>query len=139
MFFFDNGLSLLNYSTKHEQEMSKLYESLSEKDRRRYAAIEAKKLGYGGISYICSLFMCDDKTVKRGMRELEDKECLEQKGIRKTGGGRKKTVDQLTGIDQAFHEILRNHTAGEPMNEKVKWTALSRSDIAKKLKKRGSR
>jgi hypothetical protein len=49
--------------------MKKLYSSLSEKDRRRYAAVEAKKLGYGGISYICSLFLCDDKTVKKGMRE----------------------------------------------------------------------
>lgn len=54
---------------------------------------------------------------------------------RNASGGRKKAVNQFTGIDQAFHEILRNHTAGEPMNEKVKWTALSRSGIAKKLKK----
>ncbi len=126
----------MNYSTEHEQEMRRLYESLSEKDRRRYAAVEAKKLGYGGITYICSLFLCDDKTVKRGMRELEDEACMEHRGIRKTGGGRKKVVGQLAGIDQAFHEILRDHTAGEPMNEKVKWTALSRSEIAKRLKKR---
>jgi hypothetical protein len=46
----------LHYSKEHEQEMKKLYESLLEKDRRRYAAVEAKKLGHGGISYICSLF-----------------------------------------------------------------------------------
>ncbi len=35
--------------------MKKLYNSLSEKDRRRYAAIEALKLGWGGISYISEL------------------------------------------------------------------------------------
>jgi len=95
--------------------MKRLHDSLSEKDRRRYAGVEAKKLGYGG--------------------ELEDEECLNQIGVRKAGGGRKKAIDQLVGIDQAFHEVLRGHTAGEPMNEKVKWTALSRSDIAKGLKK----
>ena len=67
--------------------MKRLYDSLSEKDRRRYAAVEAKKLGYGGISYICSLFLCDDKTVKKGMRELENEQCLSQTGIRKEGGG----------------------------------------------------
>ena len=67
--------------------MIRLYESLSEKDRRRYAAIEAKKLSYGGISYIFSLFMCDDKTVKKGMRKLEDKKRLEQREIWKTDGG----------------------------------------------------
>ena len=35
--------------------MRDFYDSLSEKDRRRYAAIEAEKLGYGGASYIRKL------------------------------------------------------------------------------------
>lgn len=39
------------YSDEIEKDMQSLYESLSEKDRRRYAAIEAKKLGHGGIVY----------------------------------------------------------------------------------------
>lgn len=126
----------MHYSKEHEQEMKKLYDSLSEKDRRRYAAVEAKKVGYGGINYISSLFLCDDKTIKKGMRELEDEECLAQAGIRKPGGGRKKLIEKLGSIDQAFHEVLKEHTAGDPMNEKVKWTTLSRSEIAKALKKK---
>ncbi|MFM7715696.1 MAG: hypothetical protein ACKO7A_24225, partial [Microcystis sp.] len=32
-----------------ETQMQRFYQSLSEKDSRRYAAIEALKLGYGGI------------------------------------------------------------------------------------------
>lgn len=51
--------------------MKNLYQSLSEKDRRRYAAIETKKLGYGGISYICRLFGCSEKSVKHGLSESE--------------------------------------------------------------------
>ena len=39
------------YGEEIEEQMKNLYQSLSEKDRRRYAAIEAKKLGYGGKSY----------------------------------------------------------------------------------------
>ena len=35
--------------------MRDFYDSLSEKDRRRYAAIEAEKLGYGGASYILAI------------------------------------------------------------------------------------
>ncbi len=35
--------------------MRDFYDSLSEKDRRRYAAIEAEKLGYGDASYIRKL------------------------------------------------------------------------------------
>jgi len=38
-----------------EIKMRDFYNSLSEKDRRRYAAIEAEKLGYGGASYIRQL------------------------------------------------------------------------------------
>jgi len=37
------------YTPEVEVQMRNFYNSLSEKDRRRYAAIEALKLGYGGI------------------------------------------------------------------------------------------
>jgi hypothetical protein len=45
------------YSPMIEKQMQSYYESVSEKDRRRYAAIEAKKLGRGGIEYIKRLFL----------------------------------------------------------------------------------
>ena len=38
------------YSPEIEYTMQIYYHSLSEKDRRRYAAIEAIKLGHGGLS-----------------------------------------------------------------------------------------
>ena len=51
--------------------MKRLFAMLSEKDRRRYAAIEAAKLRSGGISAIAGLFGLDAKTVRRGLTELE--------------------------------------------------------------------
>jgi hypothetical protein len=54
-----------HYCGDHEEEMANFYNSLSDKGRRRYAAVEAKKIGHGGTTYICSLFGCDDKTLKR--------------------------------------------------------------------------
>jgi hypothetical protein len=41
-----------NYDQAIERQMANCYGSLSEKDRRRYAAVEAAKLGHGGIAYI---------------------------------------------------------------------------------------
>ncbi len=38
------------YTPEIEEMMQIFYQSLSEKERRRYAAIEALKIGYGGIS-----------------------------------------------------------------------------------------
>ncbi|HHB94222.1 MAG TPA: ISAzo13 family transposase, partial [Campylobacterales bacterium] len=53
--------------------MKNFYNSLAEKDRRRYAGIEATKLGRGGISYICTIFECDYSGVSRGQKELTSK------------------------------------------------------------------
>jgi len=58
------------YRQDIEVQMKRLFATLSEKDRRRYAAIEAAKLGSGGISAISSLFGLDAKTVRRGLTEL---------------------------------------------------------------------
>ncbi|NJR51357.1 MAG: hypothetical protein HC780_19050, partial [Leptolyngbyaceae cyanobacterium CSU_1_3] len=51
------------YPTEIEAQMQRYYQSLSEKDRRRYAAIEAVKLGYGGQAYIRRLFGCHPETL----------------------------------------------------------------------------
>ena len=69
--------------------MRKFFESLSEKDRRRYAAIEALKLGYGGQSYICEILYCDPGTVKKGLDELQNDEMKVDDAVRRPGGGKK--------------------------------------------------
>jgi hypothetical protein len=58
------------YSPVVERHMVELYNSLSEKDRRRYAAVEAEKLGHGGIQYVARLFGCDEDTVHRGIQDV---------------------------------------------------------------------
>ena len=37
------------YSPEVERKMKRLFDSFRENDRRRYAAVEALKLGHGGI------------------------------------------------------------------------------------------
>ncbi len=44
------------YGQDIEKQMRHLYESFFEKVRRRYAAIEASRLGHAGVSYIAGLF-----------------------------------------------------------------------------------
>lgn len=58
------------YSGEIEFSMQQLYVSLSERDRRRYVAVEALKLGHGGILYLANLFSCSEKTIRRGLDEL---------------------------------------------------------------------
>ena len=110
------------YTLKIEVQMRHFYQSLSEKDRRRYAAVEAKKLGYGGISYICKVLGCDAGTVSRGLQDLEQKLLSQDQRIRKPGGGRKSVLEQTKGIEEAFFAVVENNTAGSPMDESIKWT-----------------
>lgn len=125
------------YKEEIEAQMKNLYQSLSEKDQRRYAAIEAKKLGYGGLSYSCRIFGCDPSSVKRGMDELTRPLDPNDKQIREAGGGRKPRLASLSEIDAAFLAIMTPHTAGSPMDETVKWSNLSREKIAEELSRKG--
>ena len=56
-----------------EEDMKMFYESLNEKDRRHYAALEAKKLCYGGITYIAELFNCTRPVIHDGLEEFKKK------------------------------------------------------------------
>ena len=58
------------FSPDVEQIVKTMYHSLREKDRRRYAAVEAAKLGHGGVEYLAALFDCDPKTIRQGQRDL---------------------------------------------------------------------
>jgi hypothetical protein len=61
------------YSSQIEEDMLYMFDSLNEKNRRHYAAIEAKKLGHGGITYIARLFGISEKTIQAGLDEFEKK------------------------------------------------------------------
>ena len=59
------------YNKETESYMLLFFNSLNERDRRRYSAVEATKLGYGGISYISNIFGIDEKTINKGLEELK--------------------------------------------------------------------
>jgi hypothetical protein len=77
------------YPREIEQQMQALYRSLRENDRRRYAAIEAAKLGHGGVEYVAQLFGCDPKTIRAGRAELESLPDAPEERVRKKGGPQK--------------------------------------------------
>ncbi len=58
------------YAAKIETQMVHFFQSLSEKDRRRYAAVEAAKLGHGGTAYLARLFGCKVDTIERGKEDV---------------------------------------------------------------------
>jgi hypothetical protein len=74
-----------------EKRMRDFAQTLSEKDRRRFAAIEAVQRGYGGSVYIASMLGCSTKTIERGIKELDQLQDDPAVGrVRRPGAGRKK-------------------------------------------------
>jgi hypothetical protein len=77
------------YSAAIERSMITFFGSLREKDRRRYAAVEAAKLGQGGIPYIARLLGIDPKTIRRGQADLNDLPDELPEHVRKKGAAEK--------------------------------------------------
>lgn len=54
----------------HEQ-MNLLLSRLDEQQRRWYVAVEANRIGYGGVRLLSQITGIDEKTIQRGQQELE--------------------------------------------------------------------
>jgi hypothetical protein len=123
------------YPSNIEDMMKKYYLTLSEKDKRRYAALEAHKLGQGGIQYIAGLLGCHRNTITTGLKELAalPEEPHYDPRIRKAGGGRKSYAESHPEIDEAFQALMADQVAGDPMDGDIKWTNQSPQALADQL------
>lgn len=130
------------YAPEIEATMQAFYLSLNERDRRRYAGIEALKLGHGGRNYIAAVLECSRRTVRRGACEvsgLPSRTVMDQIGtprkpqVRQAGGGRKRTLETQPDLEAQFLAVLREHTAGDPMDVTVRWTNLREWEIVAAL------
>lgn len=126
---------MVAYEPFIEQSMKQFFDTLSEKDQRRYAAIEALKLGHGGLVYLAQVLGCCRQRIAQGIDDLQslpEEEVLGRR-IRKPGAGRKPYDETHPDLDQAFFAVLKDHTAGDPMDAQVVWTDLTQQEIADRL------
>ena len=73
------------YQPEVEEAMRDFFDALPEHQRRRYAAVEAVKLGRGAVRYLARVLDCDEKTIRRGKRELPVPALLAPGRCRKKG------------------------------------------------------
>ena len=91
------------YTGQIEGRMRELFATLSEKDQRRYAAMEALKLGHGGIAYMAQVLGCSRRTIERGGADLQALPEDPAAGrIRRPGAGRKKATEVHPELPQNF-------------------------------------
>ena len=61
---------MIGYPAEVEQQMKLFYDTLSEKEKRRYAAVEAAKLGHGGLAYLAEVLECHPNTIRQGKKDV---------------------------------------------------------------------
>jgi hypothetical protein len=128
------------YDEQTERRMRAVYETLSEKDRRRYAAVEAQKLGHGGNKYIAEVLGCSRMTISRGLDELDllpDDDPAEGRQ-RRPGGGRKPKIEDDPQTHENLCSLLEVHLAGDPEDETRVWTDRSLPELSALLDELGT-
>jgi len=66
------------------------FNNLNERQRRQFAAIVAKDLGFGGQLRVSSEFNIEADTIRKGAKELKSGDRLTNGRVRQNGGGAKK-------------------------------------------------
>lgn len=109
---------------------------LDERGRRRWAAAEARSLGWGGVSAVAQATGLSDRTVRKGICELDDLEVVSWDRQRKVGGGRRSLEVYQPEIVFALERIVDSSTRGDPMSP-LRWICKSTRSIAEELNRQG--
>lgn len=113
-----------------------LAQDLDERGRRRWAAAEARSLGWGGISAVAVATGISDRTIRNGIQELDDPNAAPANRQRRIGAGRFKREDEQPELVETLESLLEGGTRGDPMSP-LRWTCKSTRVLAKELKRRG--
>jgi hypothetical protein len=109
---------------------------LDERGRRRWAAVEARSLGRGGITAVARATGLSDRTVRTGIGELQAGVRWPEGRQRQAGGGRKAVQEKAPEVMKALESLVEPVTRGDPQSP-LKWTCKSTRELAKELKKLG--
>ena len=111
---------------------------LNERQRRLWAASEARSVGRGGIAAVARATGMAVETVRIGIRELDSGERLEPGRVRRHGGGRKPLTETDATLLEDLERILEADTRGDPESP-LRWTAKSVRQLAGALRELGHR
>jgi hypothetical protein len=115
-----------------------LLDDLDERGRRRWAAVEARALGWGGITLVARATGLSDRTIRTGLKELDDPAALEASRQRRPGGGRKPHALTQPGLRDALDRLIEPTARGSPTNP-LRWTIKSTHRLAGALCAQGYR
>jgi hypothetical protein len=110
-----------------------LSETLTEHSRRRWAAVEARSLGWGGVSAVASATGLAHTTIRRGVLELDSDSTLSEGRQRHPGAGRKRADQVDPELTAALERLVEPETRGDPQSP-LRWTCKSTRILAEELR-----
>ena len=112
---------------------------LNERQVRLAAALEARSLGYGGVSAVAPATGIARGTIHRALEELQHPQATSaREQVRARGGVRRRIVAENPQILKRLKELVESSTRGDPMSPLL-WTCQSPRQLAEALSKEGSR
>lgn len=108
--------------------------ALDERSRRRWAASEAKTLGWGGISIVSRATGICHSTIAKGLQELGKP--VTSARLRRKGAGRKRCTVKDKLLECDLEELIDSTTRGDPESP-LRYTIKSTRVLAKELNKKG--
>lgn len=121
----------------YRERLAAVIPHLNERQQRIAAAVEARCLGYGGVSAVAEVTGLARGTIHRGLKELKDphfKSALV--AVRASGGGRKKITAKQPEVVRRLAFLVEASTRGDPMTPLL-WTNRSTGELARVLSEEG--
>lgn len=115
------------------QELKKYY---NEKDKRLLVAAMVKSLGYGGQKVMREITGLNPDTMKHGVEQLNNIETIDDKRMRRIGGGRKLITEVYPDIEHELLALVEADTQGDPESPLL-WTSKSLENLTKALNEKG--
>ena len=116
---------------------------MDEKVRRRWAACEAKAIGWGGITAVAAATGLSRPTIRAGLAEVQggasrspEDHHSEVPRIRRGGGGRRRLTAGDRTLLKDLQALLESSTRGDPQSPLL-WTSKSTRHLAEALVQQG--
>ena len=109
---------------------------LNERQRRLWAATEARAAGRGGIAATARATGISVPTIRKGIAELQSGERLDAGRVRKAGGGRRSLTDLDRTLLKDLERLLEDGRRGDP-ESLLLWTSKSVRHLAGALRELG--
>ena len=109
---------------------------LNERQRRRFAATEARTFGRGGIAAAARACGLSENTVRKGLAEIDSPVPLAAGRVRSEGAGRKRAVESDPKLLDDLRALVEADTRGDP-ERVLLWTSKSLRHLADELHAQG--